>query len=277
MHHQSTLESTLLNTNWQLYRNISNSDRIVFYKLLKLAFDLSIVFSVGSYAWYLAVTRIPMPDLTAIYDSSCVFVYILAIFLLGEEITVLKVVSVGITFIGVLFISMDGISPDAVKKNQGTVDMVFGYFAAFASSICVSLYEVLYKKYAVPPPPRSASTFFSFHLTGLIGLMSLVILWPVFIVLHVLRLEEFEPPMISFENLPLILCIAINVGFGLTYNVTFNLLVAIAGPVFASIGIMLTIPLLVFVDWIFTGTFASVGMVTGSLAILIGFCGMSIS
>ncbi|KAI8804214.1 hypothetical protein BJ742DRAFT_825319 [Cladochytrium replicatum] len=255
--------------------------RLVLWLLFTTALKLATVFSVASYAWYVAVTRISMPDLTAIYDSSCVFVYILSAILLRYRLKISKSFAVIITIVGIGFISgwatppnVSTGEPDAQALYKFPFSPVVGFTAAILSSIGAALCEVLFKKWAVSASPHPPSKFLSFFFTGMIGLVSFVFLWIGFPILHYTGFETFDP--IPTENLSTwAIAVGLNAFSGLLYNVSFNLLVAIAGPVFASFGIMLTIPIMGVSDAIATGNPVGTGTIIGSACILVGFAILS--
>ncbi|KAI8808666.1 hypothetical protein BJ742DRAFT_677800 [Cladochytrium replicatum] len=278
----ATESSPLLPERTTNVRRLSVGERrLVLWLLFTTAIKLATVFSVASYAWYVAVTRISMPDLTAIYDSSCVFVYILSVIMLRYRAKISKSFAVIITMVGIGFISgwatpPNGNTgePDGQSLHRFPFSPIVGFTAAILSSVGAALCEVLFKKWAVPANPHPPSTFLSFFFTGMIGLVSFMFLWVGFPILHYTGFETFDP--IPTENLGTwAVAVGLNAFSGLSYNVSFNLLVATAVPVFASFGIMLTIPIMGVSDSIATGNPVGTGTMIGSACILVGFAILS--
>ncbi|KAL2919757.1 hypothetical protein HK105_200674 [Polyrhizophydium stewartii] len=248
---------------------------------------LTVLFTCGSLSWYISVTKIPMSDVTAIYNTSCFFTYALSTMIAGEAVKMRKAVAVLLSVGGIGLIALFGDSPrpsafgsargswpkdsdifrpaPVARKDDAseTAAAVVGYAAATAASLFIALYEVLYSKLLVPSPP---SARFSLHVTGLIGVTTIVLGLPLFPLLHATGLETFEwPDAASWAY------IAANAVLGIAFNALFMLVMAFAGPVLAAVGILTTIPLMAVVDYFVTGHPIGLGTAAGSLVILCGF------
>ncbi|KAG1225955.1 hypothetical protein G6F68_019827 [Rhizopus microsporus] len=55
------------------------------------------------------------------------------------------------------------------------------------------------------------------------------------------------------------------------YNATFMVIIALVNPVFAAVGVMLTVPAVAITDVLVTGVMVSSSTIVGSLLILVGF------
>eukprot|EP00906_Rhabdomonas_costata_P029336 RCo041414 len=60
-------------------------------ELASLSVFLSAVYFIGDYVWFLGLPYISVSLGTALVNCSCVFVFILSVMLLGEEVTISKV------------------------------------------------------------------------------------------------------------------------------------------------------------------------------------------
>lgn len=226
-----------------------------YLKLILLAFLISLIYNLGAYMWYLSCSLIPMGDLTAIYNSSCFFVYLFSLLFKQEKFS-WKILSVVFCILGIGLIS-----------NATGAGSFSGYCFGITSSVCVGLYQVLYAKYAVPKEP---STFLSLHFTGLIGVSTVSYGLIPLLLLHFTGFETFEFPdnLIQFY----ILLVAL---LGLIFNSCFMLVIAFMGPLYAGLGIMLTIPLTIGFDFLFTGTIVQFNSVIGCVLIVFGFLMLS--
>ena len=81
-----------------------------------------------------------------------------------------------------------------------------------------------------------------------------------------LNIETFELP--DLETFGYILAIA---SMSVIYNATFMAVIALVNPVFAAVGVMLTIPAVAVTDVLITGVMVPLPTIFGSLFILVGF------
>lgn len=241
-----------------------NANQIELY-LFFIAIMISIVFNLGAYLWYVAVSLIPMGELTAIYNCSCCFAYLLSLILLKEKVIARKCLAVVMCIFGISIISLQG--SESVGKGSGS-----GYAIALCSSILVGLYEVLYKMYAVPK--SKPSTTLSLHFTSLVGMATLIFGFLPIPLLHYSKVETFRLP--NWIELCFLLVISL---LGVGFNAVFMLLIAFAGfvhpknsPVFAAFGILMTIPATAAVDYLFVNR-SGLGwdFICGCAAIFVGF------
>lgn len=82
----------------------------------------------GQYCWYYAVTLIPLAQLFALEFTSPIWVALVAPFLLGERFTVVKALSITLSFIGVLMV-VEVWAEGFVSEFSG--GQVWGLLAAF--------------------------------------------------------------------------------------------------------------------------------------------------
>ncbi|KAI8912754.1 hypothetical protein EDD86DRAFT_188519 [Gorgonomyces haynaldii] len=220
---------------------------------------LTLFFTLGALLWYVSVSKIPMGDLTAIYNTSCFFTYLLSLWILKEPFQWQKITGVLCSVAGICFISL---WTRLEEKND-----VLGYTAAILSSVLVALYETLYTKLAVPPRP---TVFFSIHVVGLIGVLTLVFGSFMFPILHFLEWETFQlPPNDQWINIGLISLL------GVIFNALFMLSMSFLGPVIASVGILLSIPATTLVDVFFGHSELGWNIIIGGCCIVIGFLFMN--
>jgi drug/metabolite transporter (DMT)-like permease len=224
----------------------------------KRIITLTLLFSAASLFWYFSVSKIPIGDISAIYNTSCFFVYVLSVLILKERFMWTKLAAVIISIIGIGFISLW--SPN---REFDVANAVVGYSFAVLSSVCAAMYEVLYSMIAVPKTP---SMFFSLYVTGSIGLVTLVLGLLAFPIFHWTGVEIFELP--PLELWPYIGLISL---LGMAFNSLFLLVITFSGPVFAAVAILISIPLTSIVDYFFTHHPFSWNIAIGSLCIFVGF------
>ncbi|CAG8587634.1 8756_t:CDS:2 [Ambispora gerdemannii] len=211
--------------------------------LLRLSFVFSLFICVPAYLWYIAVNLTTMANLTAIYNISFFFAYLFSILFLGEDLKRIKVFSVVLCIIGVLIMSYGNKSDGNNKLNTDlkyggngySKSIIAGNFIALIGALLYGLYEVLFKKYLSPPTP---SILFSNTIVALIGVFTFLFLWIPIPFLHFLEVEEFSlPDSNTFLYIMLIAMLAV------AFNASFMFMLTLTSPLVASIGIMLTIPI----------------------------------
>ncbi|CAG8518176.1 19891_t:CDS:1 [Racocetra persica] len=245
---------------------LSVPHKYFFAYLFKISSFLAVALCVAAYSWYVAINYTTMANLTAIYNTSCFWAYIFSVFLLGESIKIEKVGSVFLSIAGVIIMTMNqkDQTPGWGDSEIGGNGIIFtGDLIALFGAVTYGLYEVLYKKYGSPPIPSIA---FSNTITGLIGVFTLIFLWVPIPILHYMGIEEFCLP--DMKTFGYILFMA---SFGVIFNACFMLVIALTSPVFASVGLMLTIPIVAFVDALVIKSPLSANTIVGGLCILISF------
>ncbi|KAJ2398229.1 hypothetical protein GGI05_000220 [Coemansia sp. RSA 2603] len=224
----------------------------------------------SAYLWYVAVGFTSMSKVTAIYNMSCFFAYVFSILLLHERVKLDKCIAVAISILGVVFMALadSGTDAQSLTQEQRANMRSNELFGDLLSLICaggIGLYQVLYKKYAVPNDYHSL--FHVNFMTTLLGLCTLVLYWIPIPALSISGVERFHWP--NGEQLAYILTNAL---FGVAYNGGFMIALALTSPLFAAIGVMLTIPVMAVVDMVIQGQVLAWNVFLGGGAILAGFC-----
>ncbi|KAI9594409.1 hypothetical protein BDF19DRAFT_423500 [Syncephalis fuscata] len=239
------------------------------YRLSVRCLWLSVILAAGAYMWYVAAGMTSSATLTAIYNASCCFVYVFSVLLFGEAVRLIKVLAVLLSIGGVAYMSFaDHIQPNKTNPNSVTAtthtDTFVGDLVALGSAVVVGLYQVLYRHYAVPH--RHNSLHFVNTMVGLMGVFTLLACWIPIPILHFIGWERFEwPDAVSWG------WIAVISLSGILYNVCYTFVIALISPLFASVGIMLTIPVVALTDWLIQGKPVTLAMALGSAGILVGF------
>lgn len=231
--------------------------------LFGIATFFALSLCIVGYSWYIAVNFTTMANLTAIYNTSCFWAYVFSILILGESVRVHKIGAVCLSIAGIIVLTFfkEGNNIDN-NTTSGHAFFLGDLITTFSAILC-GLNEVLYKRYVSPPTP---SILFSNTLTGLMGLITLSLFWVPLPILHFTGIEEFELP--NLYTLGYIFLIALT---GLVFNASFLIVISFTSPLFAAIGIMLTVPLVALVDVGVTGVPLEVNTMIGGLFILLGF------
>ncbi|KAG0357245.1 hypothetical protein BG005_003811 [Podila minutissima] len=262
-------QSTVVNIPVSHASTLTSREKAALNKyLFWVVFGMTTLFMVPSYLWYFCVNLTSMANLTAIYNTACFFAYLFSILLLKEKIVRNKVLAVVLSLVGVAIISLTSRSssnPDDEDSAKASANKT-GLLGDMLSLVGAALYgfeEVMYKKYS---SPKVHSVTFANTMTGLMGVVTCLMLWVPIPILHFIGHEVFELP--NMNEFLSILMIAV---LGLVYNGCFMIVVSQTSPVFAAVGVMATIPLVALTDWAVFGDKVGWGNIVGGISILAGF------
>ncbi|KAJ1836283.1 hypothetical protein LPJ63_000420 [Coemansia sp. RSA 2711] len=234
----------------------------VVVRVAALAAALVGLLNASAYLWYVAVALTSMSKVTAIYNTSCFFAYLFSVLLLGERVRLAKCAAVGVSIVGVVLMALAG--PDAGATAATRSSELLGDALSLACACGIGLYQVLYKKYAVP---RDFHSLYAVNfMTSLLGLSTLALCWLPVPALHAARIERFALP-----NRAQALLICANALAGVAFNAGFMIALALTSPLFAAVGVMLTIPVMAVVDMAMQGQLLAWNVFVGGAAILAGF------
>lgn len=198
-----------------------------------------------------------------------------------EKFTLRKLAGVIASLIGIVLISRVDLSgpstPSAGDGNDGkfptksTGEIALGDAMAGFSAIMYGIYTVVLKKQVDDESRVNMPIFF-----GLVGIFNIAFLWPGFIILHLIGLEEFALPPTATITMIIIVCFPI---FFLSFSIffffpffllsipfanhlqQFNSLAALASDICWAYAMLLTTPLVVTVGLSLTIPLSLVGQI----------------
>ncbi|KAI8348892.1 hypothetical protein B0O80DRAFT_417765 [Mortierella sp. GBAus27b] len=199
-----------------------------------------------------------------------------------ERFSALKLIAVCVTVIGVALvsesdrresdqggnnlISIMGISSSMISPAAPSAPL-FGDFLALLSAVFYGCYTVLLKVRIRNESRVNMSLFF-----GYVGLFNLVLLWPMFGVLHLTGIEPFELPTGS----KVIWMIVVNALFGTFLSDYLWLLsMLLTSPLVVTLGLSLSIPLALLGDIFGNGRILGATYWLGAGLVLAGFFGVN--
>lgn len=117
---------------------------------------------------------------------------------------------------------------------------------------------------------RAVSTLYqaevSAYMLGIIGLVLLLTLWPVFFVLDKTGVEAFEWPDAALARKLALSCVLDG-----TFNCSLLFGILVMSALWTSVGTILVVPGTLLADWILHGTLVGGQAAAGVVAILAGF------
>ncbi|KAJ2613580.1 hypothetical protein H4S08_002129 [Coemansia sp. RSA 1365] len=241
------------------------------WRAMLMALLLVAMLNAATYLWYVAVGLTSMSKVTAIYNTSCFFAYLFSVLLLNERVQAAKAAAVVVSIFGVVFMALVNVGPKTLSANESPHPAaehgseLLGDVLSLVCACGTGLYQVLYKKYAVP---RDYHSLYAVNfMTTLLGLTTLLVFWLPMPALHAAGVESFQWPNRSQFGL-----LVANGILAIAYYGGFMIALALTSPLFAAIGVMLTIPITAVVDMLIRRQVLPWNVFVGGAAILVGFC-----
>jgi solute carrier family 35 protein F5 len=104
-------------------------------------------------------------------------------------------------------------------------------------------------------------------MQSLIGIWTIVLMWPGFLILHYSGIEPFEQP----PNSHVTFIIAMNMIMDAVFNILLLFGLALSSPLFVSVGTMLVMPATLVTDHIVNNVKINGGVICGCLLVALAF------
>ena len=279
------------------------------WMMIKLALALFPLMWLAAYLWYVSLRSTLVSANNAIYQSQCVFVYIVSMFVLGEKFDLHKVGVLALCVVGVALVvfaadnSTDNASNTTLvpatapssSSHAGPMKIkqtLWGYTALLLGVVAFAFYEVIFKKYEQQEEQRkrleikAAGPIGSVGMVshshqedvleasvvflGFCGLVNIGLGWPFVVAFDVIGLEPFLLPSAKLTQQ-----IMLNGFIDTIFNFAFIWGVALTSPVFMSTGTILIIPVGIVVDGVLGKGTMNFWQLCGVGLIVCGFLGLN--
>uniref|UniRef100_A0A7S3LNM1 EamA domain-containing protein n=1 Tax=Aplanochytrium stocchinoi TaxID=215587 RepID=A0A7S3LNM1_9STRA len=214
--------------------------------------------------WYYSLPRTVLSANNSVYQTSPIFVYLLAVIFLGEKLTIRKLFGLCLCFGGVLLVSLftqDQTNPDGTTQES----TVGGYVLVLSSAFFMAVFEVFNewvthrRKTIVQDAEEPYDEHDDYHdehheheeektstekvldsilFVGFMGFYNFILLWPGIWLVSATGIEDkFElPPKHIAERMGFAACLEVGyVGFVISG-------IAVSSSTFMAVGQMLIIP-----------------------------------
>jgi drug/metabolite transporter (DMT)-like permease len=234
-------------------------DGLSWTKVFVAAFVSAFFLIVADYCYFLALSMTSAGTGIVLFSLSSIVTYLLSIVVLKEPVSLLKILSLTLSFGGVVMITFGDSqnSKDSDLKDSWKGDIIMAGGACFWA-----LYLVSYKKFVGDPSHTTINV-----QSTLVGLISVIFSFPVIIILHYTGVERFELPSGGLQIG--ILVATTFLVFCNNYMFTFG--VALTAPGFVTIGSMLAIPASAIVDRFVRDVDFPALKIGGTAAVVLGF------
>ena len=205
----------------------SPSDVILAYPLRHYVLWLPIMsatVAACAYTWFISLNGMPVSANTAVYNTTPVFVFIISVPVLGEKVTLKKVLATACAVAGVAVVALDSNPPACPSTASGEFEFA-PYAWCLLSVLLYSLYEVGVKKF-LQSPAETYPVANSLLLLGTLGLVALLLFWPMFLLLN-----SLDPTIDLYEELAWpkgggLQLLLVNSALDMTFNLALILLIA---------------------------------------------------
>jgi len=194
----------------------------------------------AGYLWYLSLRETTVALNNSLYQSQCIFVYILSICLLGEWITIRKSFAIIISLGGVFLISFGTSTRDGDETNN-----LQGIICCLISAFLFAIYEVTVKVVEEKHYDKNYSSRDSMYFLGHCGIWCLLTGPIVIYACDWLGYEHFDLP--DRESVYIIIEICI---IDVVFNSFLVLAVTFMTPYLVGLGMLLVIPCSFVADYL---------------------------
>lgn len=168
-------------------------ERLTFRETAILSLEFSMLWSLANYFASACLQYTSVGSVTILTSTSSVWTLVFCAAMRIESFTVRKLVGVLASLAGVVLISTVDLSGRSDKDrgsfpHKSTGEIALGDAMAFLSAIIYGLYVTVMKRKVGNEERVDMQLFF-----GLVGVLNLVLLWPMFFVLHWTGIETVSP------------------------------------------------------------------------------------
>jgi solute carrier family 35 protein F5 len=177
-----------------------------------------------------------------------------------ERFTILRVIA--------LVVTISGVSVVAFSDQKTGKDSLVGDTLAIISAVCYGLYASFLRIKIKDEKQVKMAMFF-----GFVGFFNLVLMWPVFFILHFSKLEVFELPSLKDT---LILTVNGLIGTVLS-DLLWSLVIFLTSATVATVGLSLNVPFSLILDIFVKRRKFPAPYYVGAIIVLIGFLTANLS
>lgn len=245
----------------------------------RLALTFCILWFGANYFAMACLQHTTVASTTILTSTSSIWTLLIGSFTGTEKFTWRKLLGVLGSLVGIVLISHvdlsaspenvdGGESPSRARRaidvfpDKPASEMMLGNAMALLSAVIYGLYTITLKKTTVKALPRSLNMPLFF---GLVGLWNIVLLWPLFPILHFCGLERFVlPPTRHIWTILLVNSVS-----SLFSDICWAYAMVLTSPLVVTVGLSLTIPLSLVGEMVLQGRYEGVTYWIGA-AIVVG-------
>ena len=208
-------------------------------RISRLSLEFAFLWFCSNYFYNSGLASTSVSSSTVLCNTSSIFVYLIGLCLLkGTSFDPVKALMVLASFSGIVIITL---ADEKGKDSSDQRDSFRGNLLSLLSATFYGLYAVILKKRV---PEEQESDFKFSYFLGFVGLFNAICLLPLFPLLNLTGIENFEWP-----NRVTLMELTLNAIFGtMISDYCWAKSVVLLGPLLTTLGIALTIPISMIVD-----------------------------
>ncbi|KEZ39700.1 hypothetical protein SAPIO_CDS9651 [Scedosporium apiospermum] len=245
----------------------SDDGKLTFLETAKLSLEFSMLWFSANYFASACLEYTSVGSVTILTSTSSVWTLIFCALMRVESFSTRKLIGVLASLAGVVLISTVDLT-GSNEENRGSfphktlAQIAIGDSMAFVSAIIYGLYVTVMKLRVGDEDRVNMPLFF-----GLVGVYCLVLLWPLFFVLHFTGLEPFVmPPSAKIWAIVLGNSVASFVS-----DISWAYAMLLTTPLVVTVGLSLTIPLSLIGEMIQYSQYSSVVYWIGAAVVFVSF------
>ena len=242
-------------------------DKFTLVETAKLSFLFCFLWFPANYFAAACLEYTTVASATILAATSSIWTLLIGTLFAVERFTIRKLVGVLASLAGIVLIYSVDMSGET-DKNRGTFphktpgEIAIGDILAFVSAVVYGIYAVMLKKRIGDERRVNMPLFF-----GLVGLMSVLLLWPVFIILHLTGIETFELP----PDRRVTMIVLVNSMTSLVSDFCWAYAMLFTSPLLVTVGLSLTIPLSLIGQMVLDQQYSSALYWIGACVVLLSF------
>ncbi|CCD26347.1 uncharacterized protein NDAI_0H01730 [Naumovozyma dairenensis CBS 421] len=261
-------------------------------KIIKLSGTFCLLWFMANFTTNSSLSFTSISSQTILSSTSSFFTLLISSFLHMEKINNLKIFGILISFCGIILLTNSDNSNNnnnnntAISQNS-ILEIIFGDSLALLGALFYGIYSTLLKYSLQKNETRQQRQQQSKQITektnsfdiklffGFVGLITLTCLWPILIILNYFQIETLQLP----NSNQLILLIILNCSINFISDFCWAKSIILTNPLIVTMGLSFTIPLAMFVDFMFINSSNSnsnyssmnINYIIGAILVMVSF------
>ncbi|KAK5630800.1 hypothetical protein RRF57_006515 [Xylaria bambusicola] len=244
------------------------AEKLSFFETARFSLEFAMIWFCGNYFASACLEYTSVGSVTILTSTSSVWTLIFCAIMKIEPFSIRKLVGVVASLSGVILISLVDLSSDDNDDSRGNFphktqgQVAIGDAMAFFSAIVYGIYIVVMKIRIGSEDRVNMPLFF-----GLVGTFNLLLLWPLFPILHYTGIEPFElPPTGKIWAIVLL-----NSLFSFISDISWAYAMLLTTPLVVTVGLSLNIPLSLVGEMIQYEQYSSFAYWVGAVIVVVSF------
>jgi solute carrier family 35 protein F5 len=241
--------------------------KLGFHETAVLSLEFCLLWFVANYLSSACLEYTSVASTTILTSTSGIWTLILGAIFGVERFSVRKLIGVAASLVGVVLISTVDLTGDN-DENRGSfphktpAQIALGDSMALVSALVYGMYVTIMKRRVGNEEKVDMKLFF-----GLVGVLNLVLLWPIFFILHWTGIEPFQlPPTGTIWTI-----VIVNSLSSFVSDLSWALAMLLTTPLVVTVGLSLTIPLSLIGEVFQYGQYSSFLYWIGAAVVVLSF------